>query len=226
MVAAGLENRHAQVSGVVHLLCCAWLWAMQAHFEGNHGSIGGALVLSGGGRAVLQGPTTFVHNVGSTGGALVLFTGSAMSISGTLCAHDNYASSVDPAIPGAIPGPAGFAFVYGFQFNYGTNLNFLEPGKASLANNALNDIVVAAGGIVTTPGSGPWPTPQTYNITGTVGSCADAFAAGNATTCNSCGAETPWDAGLCACKVRHLFTSGNLCELSVTHCTCSTVQYS
>lgn len=135
----------------------------------------------------LLGFNKFAGNDADYGGAIRVRDESTLSIYGSLCGQNNSAGIA-----------GGFAAVFigpGFTFT------FFEPFQANLAHNNLYAIDVGIAGTVSALGSGPWPAGA-YNITGPVGSCAAAFAAGNGTSCDACGAATPWADGACSCQVR------------------------
>lgn len=173
---------------------------MQASFEGNRAGViggdGGAIytfpcILSGFGctapttTVTLTGPTTFLDNVAEKGkgGALVVSAGVYVFVLGELCAQKNSAPTVS----------GGFAAV-----DSGATLIFAYPAIASMADNSPDTMTVD--GNVTTQGVGSW-VPAQYTITGPVGPCSAAFAAGN-TSCNGCSAVGTWNSTRCLCKGR------------------------
>lgn len=151
----------------------------------------------------LTGNTIFQSNAAQgTGGAVMLSSWnlpSTVRINGTLCAQNN--SGVT----------AGFAFV-----DSGSQLAFLEPATANLANNTITAIAARDSSSNITAGVDTWPTPGEYQITGAVGNCSASFAANTSTTCDACGSDNPWDSAKCSCKVSPAAASacGLICTMS------------
>lgn len=111
-----------------------------------------------------------------------------MVVNGPLCAQNNVAAG------------DGGGFVY-LGFGSNTSLVFNNPSTSNIANNVPDDISAAPSPLsvtVSSSGIGPWPPELSYTIGGAVSS---AQLSNGTISFAGCGANAPWNAEMCMCKV-------------------------
>lgn len=161
----------------------------QVTFVNNKGPKG-ALYLVAGAEATMTGGKTYFRSntatAGSAAGGMTLEAGSSLNIDAPLCAQNNSGQE------------AGFWYA-----SSGGTVRFSQPETANVAGNSPSDMVLLGGNVFCGDSTTSWRRLGSYNVTGNVCACNDAFSnSSRISSCNSC--TLGWSAEACSCKVSYL----------------------